>query len=841
MGKLVGDFQNAFVPGRNIGDNILYTNEILQKISSSRNGRMGRMAFKADMSKAYDRLDWNFIRGTLHLMGFPPNFIQLIMKCITTVSYEILVNGVPSRRIYPSCGLRQGDPLSPYIFVLCTEVLSLNILRMEKEGLIQGIKVSRNSIPTSHMLFADDSMFFIEGSSKSCESLDKVIKDYCHASGQVINDNKSSMMISSSSSLSFARKCLKTFNIPCGTNLGSYLGIPTDAGLSGGNRSKREIFEFIIDKVRKRLSSWNCILLSPAGRLALISSVLSSLSVYFLSVFKIPVSVTKILDAILSHFWWSGHKKSPSISWCSRLFLSQPKGNGGLGIRRMNEFNQALLAKIGWRMLTHPNSILSKSIGVKYGLKWRDGDLRFNDGKSNFSWGWKGIVWGLQLIKPLLAWNISPSSDLGVWNTKWVHGTVLKPRCVELLMDSPNLCNLRIKDLICNSNSWDHRLVSMSFDESSVNDILAIPIPCSQGGDNFYWSASSSGNYSVKIGYHIALQNSWNISASPKDRSRVPAAYMGVFQKILWNLPGPKSWTIVMWKLLTESLPTGEGFLRRGFDGPFTCVLCDSQETESPDHLFRDCSFANRVWAGSLLGIRAQSGGNLSLRSWVCNWLSVLFKADNKHEACLSFLCTFWTIWVVRCRKIFDNTECSPIGAILLYQDSLNLALSVEDGKLGSTVSQIHMEEDLTKLRNGVSFPLIQSSVSCRRSNIYVDAAWSKELAAGFGGCIILDSNVVSEFCMKGRAENAEQAEAMAIREALKWALSRNILHINIFPDCLQVLAQVLRFSQLKHWTRNTIGDIIDLAANFHCISFASVHRICNKAAHRIAKRAIKM
>ncbi|XP_074305603.1 uncharacterized protein LOC141640821 [Silene latifolia] len=840
MGKLVGDFQNAFVPGRNIGDNILITNEILHKISSSRSGRMGRMAFKADMSKAYDRLDWNFIRGTLLLMGFPPNFIQLIMKCITTVSYEILVNGVPSRRIHPSCGLRQGDPLSPYIFVMCTEILSLNILRMEKEGIIRGIKISRNSIPISHMLFADDSMFFIEGNSKSCESLDKVIKEYCHASGQVINDNKSSMMLSSSSSLSFAQKCLKTFNIPCGTNLGSYLGIPTDVGLSGGNKSKREIFEFIIDKVRKRLSSWNCILLSPAGRLALISSVLSSLSVYFLSVFKIPVSVTKRLDAILSHFWWAGHKKSPSISWCSRLFLSQPKRNGGLGIRRMKEFNQALLAKIGWRMITHPDSILCKSIGAKYGLKWCEGDLLFNDGKSNSSWGWKGIVWGLQLIKPHLAWNFSPLSDLGVWNTKWVHGTVPRPRCVELLTDSPNLCNLRIKDLICDNNRWDHRLVSMSFDESFIKDILAIPIRCSEGSDTFYWSASSSGNYSVKIGYHIALQNHWNTSASPKDRSRVPTAYMGVFQKILWNLPGPKSWIILLWKLLTESLPTGEGFLRRGFDGPFTCVLCDSQVTESPEHLFRDCSFANEFGPKSP-GIRAQSGDNLSLLSWVCNRLSVLFKADNKLEACLSFLCTFWTIWVVRCGRFLKIIECSPIGAIFLYQDSLNLALSAEDGKPGSIAPQTLMEEDLTNLRNGEPFPLIQSSVSCSRSHIYVDAAWSKEFAAGFGGCILFDNDIVSEFCIKGMAENAEQAEALAIREALKWALSRNILHINIFSDCLQVLAQVLRLSQLKHWTRNTIDDITDLAANFHCVTFAYVPRICNKAAHRIAKRAINM
>ncbi|XP_074289086.1 uncharacterized protein LOC141614226 [Silene latifolia] len=456
------------------------------------------------------------------------------------------------------------------------------------------------------------------GNSKSCVNLDKVIKDYCHASGQGF--------------------------------LVSYLGIPTDVGLSGCNKSKREIFEFTIDKVRKRLSSWNCVLLLSAG-----------------------------------------HKKSPSISWCGRLFLSQPKGNGGLGIRRMKEFNQALLAKIGWRMITHLDSILSKSIGAKYGLRWQDGELLFNDGKT---------------------WNISPLCDLSVWNTKWVNGRVPKPLCLELLINPPNLSNLKIKNLISNNSSWDRRFVSMFFDETSVRDILAIPIRCSEGSDKFFWPASSSGNYSVNIGYHIALKNSWNTSATPKDRSRVPTACMGVFQKILWNLPGPKSWIILIWKLLTESLLCREGFLKRGFDGPFTCVLCDSPETETPTHLFRDCLFASRVWAGSVLGIRAQSGNNLNLQSWVCNWLSVLIKADNKQEAYLSFLCTIWTIWVVRCRKVFDNSECSPIGAFLLYWDYLNLALLAEDRKSGSITFQTPLEEDLTNLRNGVLFPLIQGSLN---------------------------------------------------------------------------------------------------------------------------------
>ncbi|XP_074304614.1 uncharacterized protein LOC141639365 [Silene latifolia] len=317
-----------------------------------------------------------------------------------------------------------------------------------------------------------------------------------------------------------------------------------------------------------------------------------------------------------------------------------------------------------------------------------------------------------------------------------------------------------------------------------MKDILAIPIRCSEGSDNFFWSASSSGDYSLKIGYHIALKNSWNTSATPKDLSRVPAACMGVFQKILWNLPGPKSWIILIWKTLTETLPCGEGFLKRGFDGPFTCVLCDSQETE------------RLIIFSVIVHLLVEFG----------------LEADNKQEVCLSFLCTFWTIWVVRCRKVFDNSECSPIGAILLYQDSLKWALWAEDKKSESITFQTPLEEELTNLRNGVIFPLIQGSLNCSQSHIYVDAAWSKELVAGLGGCIMFDNEVVSD---------SYQRKSLRIFE--------------------QVLAQVLKCSQLKHWIRNTVEDITDLAANFHCVSFAYVRRICNKAVHRLAKRVAKL
>ncbi|KAL9232399.1 hypothetical protein vseg_007514 [Gypsophila vaccaria] len=113
MGKLVSDFQNAFVKGRNIGDNIMIAQEILQSINKHKRGKEARMALKFDMIKAYDRINWNFLKATLISMGFPAHWQSLIMECVTTVSYEVLLNGSPMKSLKPKCGLRQGDPPSP--------------------------------------------------------------------------------------------------------------------------------------------------------------------------------------------------------------------------------------------------------------------------------------------------------------------------------------------------------------------------------------------------------------------------------------------------------------------------------------------------------------------------------------------------------------------------------------------------------------------------------------------------------------------------------------------------------------------------------------------------------
>lgn len=116
--------------------------------------------FLQDMMKAYDRVEWKYLQGVLSKMGFADGWIQTVMKCVTKVRYAIRVNGELSEHFIPTRGLRQGDPISPYLFLLCAEGLSCLMKKKEAEGKINGVKNGRTGPAISHLLFADDSIFF---------------------------------------------------------------------------------------------------------------------------------------------------------------------------------------------------------------------------------------------------------------------------------------------------------------------------------------------------------------------------------------------------------------------------------------------------------------------------------------------------------------------------------------------------------------------------------------------------------------------------------------------------------------------------------------------------------
>lgn len=158
---IISNHQSAFISNRLITDNILVSFEAFHKINKTSNSKKGLVGIKLDMAKAYDRIEWGFLNNVLLTMGFPNNMVSTIMKCVSTVSFSILINGQPTDSFIPQRGLRQGDPLSPYLFILCAEVLSGLLTKGQTDGSFHGVIIAPNAPPISHLFFADDSLLFL--------------------------------------------------------------------------------------------------------------------------------------------------------------------------------------------------------------------------------------------------------------------------------------------------------------------------------------------------------------------------------------------------------------------------------------------------------------------------------------------------------------------------------------------------------------------------------------------------------------------------------------------------------------------------------------------------------
>lgn len=150
---IISQTQSAFIPGRLITDNLLVAFEALHTMDVRMKGKEGYMAMKLDMSKAYDRVEWEFLEAIMRKIGFGDRWVRLTMTCVRTVTYSVLINGQPYGNIIPSRGIRQGDPLSPYFFILCAEGLSSLLQRAEFERRITGLPITRGGTRLNHLFF----------------------------------------------------------------------------------------------------------------------------------------------------------------------------------------------------------------------------------------------------------------------------------------------------------------------------------------------------------------------------------------------------------------------------------------------------------------------------------------------------------------------------------------------------------------------------------------------------------------------------------------------------------------------------------------------------------------
>ncbi|XP_028556870.1 uncharacterized protein LOC114581249 [Dendrobium catenatum] len=207
ISKLISYEQVAFIKGRSLNDHVLIAQEVIHKLRNSKSSK-GFVVFKIDMEQAYDSMGWTTLEKDLHYFGFPEFFSKLILNCIQSSKFSISINGSLSKWIEGQCGFRQGCPLSPFLFIICAQLLS-NAFRQKGDEL--GIRISSNGPSISHLLYADDVIIFSEATLKATKQIKKILDNFCSWTALKMTNIWGSKMISLAGKILLAKTVLLSF------------------------------------------------------------------------------------------------------------------------------------------------------------------------------------------------------------------------------------------------------------------------------------------------------------------------------------------------------------------------------------------------------------------------------------------------------------------------------------------------------------------------------------------------------------------------------------------------------------------------------------------------------
>ncbi|RVW54428.1 Transposon TX1 uncharacterized 149 kDa protein [Vitis vinifera] len=536
--------QGAFVQGRQIMDAVLIANEIVDE--RRRSGEEG-VVFKIDFEKAYDHVRWDFLDQVLEKKGFSPKWRKWMNGCLSSVSYAVLVNGSAKGWVKASRGLRQGDPLSPFLFTLVADVLSRMLLRAEERNMLEGFRVGRNRTRVSHLQFADDTIFFSNTREEDLQTLKSLLLAFGHISGLKVNLDKSNIYGINLDQAHISRLA-ETLECKASGWPILYLGLPL-----GGNPRAGGFWDPVIERISRRLD------------------------------------VAAKIERLQRDFLWSGigeGKKDHLVRWD---VVCKPKEIGGLGFGNISLRNLALLGKWLWRYPREGLALWYQVILSIYGSHSNGWDAN-----TIVRWShrcpWKAISQVFQEFSSFTRFVVGNGERIRFWEDLWWGDQPLGsqyPSLFRVVLDK----NIPISSVLGPTRPFSWNLnFRRNLSDSEIEDLeglmrsldgvhLSPSVP-----DATLWPLSSSGLFSVKS-FFLALSQFFG---SPQ-----------VFpSKFVWNSQIPFKVQSFIWLVAHKKVNTNDMLqVRRPYKAlsPDICILC-MKHGESADHIFLYCSLTIGLW-----------------------------------------------------------------------------------------------------------------------------------------------------------------------------------------------------------------------------------------------------
>ncbi|GKV09195.1 hypothetical protein SLEP1_g20735 [Rubroshorea leprosula] len=400
MSEIISETQSAFLGGRQLTDSVLALNEVVDEIKKS---KQKAFVFKADFAKAYDCVDWAFLDWMMERFGFGSRWRGWIMECLSTAKVSVLVNGSPTEEFEIGKGLRQGDPLSPFLFLMVGEGLHGLLRKSESEGLFRGVEIGKRGLVVSLLQFADDTVILGKADGENVFMVKTVLRWFELMLGLRINFGKSSVYgFNVSTRWMNGTAC----SLRCGVGKTPFLYLGLPVGCKVGSK---KLWEPVVNKFRAKIAVWKSASLSFGGRITLLNSVLSALPIFYMSLFLLPCSVVSELVSIQRGFLWGGADLNRKIPWVKWDIVCGNKAQGGLGVSDLRRKNWALLGKWWFRFGDGVGSLWKRVVRDKY----YEGRLR-------------------NMLGNGFRWEVGCRSRVGFWREKWVGDKSLRDLCPRL-------------------------------------------------------------------------------------------------------------------------------------------------------------------------------------------------------------------------------------------------------------------------------------------------------------------------------------------------------------------------------------------------------------------------
>ncbi|XP_013694544.2 uncharacterized protein LOC106398556 [Brassica napus] len=807
--------QSAFVSDRVISDNIVIAHEAVHALKVHPKIAQEYMAVKTDMSKAYDRVEWSYLRSLLRALGFDERVVVWLMMCVTSVTFSVLVNDQPYGLISPQRGIRQGDPLSPFLFVLCTEGLTHLLNVVERNGLLNGLRFSEDGPSIHHLLFADDSLFMCKAYLAQATVLHRVLEFYGEATGQCINLLKSSISFGDKVDVQTRLLVREIMGIENEGGASKYLGLPEC--FSG---SKVELFSYLKDRTQARLDLWYLQHLSQGGKEILLKSTAGAIPVSAMGCFKLPKTILSKLATMMANYWWSSEPHHRKMHWISWDKMCLPKSLGGMGFKDLECFNQAMLAKQAEKILNNPHCLLARFLKSIYFV---DGDFLSAPLGVRSSYAWRSLLFGRDLLQKGLKLRVGNGQRTRVWLDKWVEDPIVGLRAPWIKNNTFDV-NLRAEYLIdFEERIWNQHKLRELFVQGDV-DIISRCQPVCHRDDFFTWNYNKNGRISVKSAYWLASMEKFKIHHS---RSFELPSLNGL-KESCWRVQTTPKIKVFLWKAMSEALSVAELINARGMHVDARCQAC-GEEPETINHVLFTCHVARQVWALSSIPNTRKGFHEFSVYANLNFLLNLKSYGNGPLRLWRSWPWIVWNLWKRRNELLFRGRGFSLEEVVKKAENETEEWLLAQIMEKEWSVS-----EKVNKAVDGSKWTPPPSGWLC--CNVGVD--WSKRDGQGGGGWVLRNERGVVILHSR-RAFSGLFNKDEANFEILKWVVesmrSHRISNVIISGDLEAMFGAISRPDAWPSFLFY-VGEIERELVGTSGIIFQKVSREENRGAMLIAQ-----